>query len=62
METLWKNNLNIGKNSPMIYINLIVIVFIVYEKKSRRTYSSIDLRLLYTDFLNYIGGFSFFRV
>jgi hypothetical protein len=32
-ETLSKNNLNFVKDKPMIYINLIVTVIIVCEKK-----------------------------
>jgi hypothetical protein len=32
-ETLWKNNLNFIKDVPMIYVNIIIIVIIVSEKK-----------------------------
>ena len=31
-QTLWKNNLNFGKDMSMIYVNLIIIVIIVSEK------------------------------
>jgi hypothetical protein len=32
-DTLWKNNLNCVKDVPMIYINFIISVTIVFEKK-----------------------------
>jgi hypothetical protein len=32
-ETLWKSNISFIKDVPMIYVNLIVIVSIVSEKK-----------------------------
>jgi hypothetical protein len=30
---LWINNLNFIKDVPMIYVNFIILVIIVYEKK-----------------------------
>ena len=38
METLWKKNLNFAKDVPTIYVNLIITVIIVYEKRDRRRY------------------------
>jgi len=32
-ETLWKNNINFVKDVPVVYINLIILVIIVSEKK-----------------------------
>ena len=32
-EALWRNNLNFIKNVPMIYVNFIILVIIVSEKK-----------------------------
>jgi len=32
-ETLWKSNINFVKDVPMIYVNLILIISIVPEKK-----------------------------
>ena len=43
METSCKNNLNFLTDIPMIYVNLIVIVCTVSEKKCRRHYFHTDL-------------------
>jgi hypothetical protein len=32
-ETLWKNNLNFVKDVPMIYVNFITILIVVFESK-----------------------------
>jgi hypothetical protein len=33
MEALWRNNLNLIKDVPMIYVNFIIVVIIVSKKK-----------------------------
>ena len=42
-ETLCKNNLNFLTDIPMIYVNYIVILCTVSDKKHRRPYCHTDL-------------------
>ena len=33
MDTLWKNNLNFVKDVPIVHVNFVITVIIVYKKK-----------------------------
>lgn len=34
-NTMWKNNLNIAKDTPVVYVNIVIIFIIDFEKKIR---------------------------
>jgi hypothetical protein len=37
-ETLWKNNRNVINDVPVVYVNFIIIVIVVIERKNSKHY------------------------